>query len=134
MKRVLLLVALSVFLSAASGFAQSSDDAFFVKTIPLIKVYSHQLGYKVLYLKGGAQVAEMYLPLTWFGQTAGRAQLIWGVGSEFPYLSLFYKGDKFDHLRLYVHKDMLSATWGILQMSMADAGPLFKVEEPPLNY
>lgn len=134
MKRVLVLAILAVFLCAASGFAQSDEGAMYVKTIPLIKVYTHQLGYKVHFMKHGDQVAEMYLPLKWFGQTAGKAQVIWGQGPEYPYLSLFYKGEKFDHLRLYVSTNMQSPSWGVFQMPLAEAAKLFDVEAPPLEF
>jgi len=134
MKRVSVLVTALILLVALSGFAQSTDNSLFVKTMSLIKIYTHQLGYKVLFLKNGAEIGEMYLPLTWFGQTAGKAQLIWGLGPEYPYLSMYYKGDKFDHLRLYVSNDMMSSTWGVLQMPLSEAAALFKVDAPPLNY
>jgi hypothetical protein len=134
MKRVLVLVTLLVVLVGLTGFAQETDKPLFVKTISLLKVYTHQLGYKVLYLKRGAEIGEMYLPLSWFGQTTGKAQVIWGIGRELPYLSLYYKGDQFDHLRLYVMNSMLDSTWGVLQMSMEDAASQFKVDAPPLDF
>jgi hypothetical protein len=132
MKRAMICGAVLACAVAFSAFSQGAEKGMFVRTVSLLKVYTHQLGYKVVYLKG-TNSAEMYFPVTWFGQTAGKAQIIWGEGREFPYLSIFYVDGKFDHLRLYVRKNMMDSSWGVLG-SDPGLAEKFKVDAPPLDY
>jgi hypothetical protein len=60
-------------------------------------------------------MATAYIPLEWFSGTSGKAELIQlGTGTQWPALTVYYKGGQFDHLRLYVSKRRSHETWGIV--------------------
>lgn len=54
MKRITLLSAVLLFVSIAV-FAQDSD--IYVKSVPISKVYNHQLGFRVVYMKSNSEMA-----------------------------------------------------------------------------
>ena len=62
---------------------------------------------------GTDATAAVYIPSRWF-VPGGKAELIRGSGPSYPYLVVFYKDGVFDHLRLYVQKDIKDSSWGLL--------------------
>jgi hypothetical protein len=113
MKRIALLVVLVAFLACALA---AETSAYYPVRLDVVKVYSHAEGFRVVYRKGSADVAAVYLPARWF-VSGGKAELVRGHDPSFPYMSVFYKDGKFDHLRLYVLADQRDQTWGILSPS-----------------
>ncbi|MDP3176872.1 MAG: hypothetical protein Q8M76_03140 [Spirochaetaceae bacterium] len=124
MKRtVLVLVLLAV--AAASLAADTSD--FYPLYVDVIKVYSHADGYRVVYRRGSMDIADVYLPIALFKTTEqdgerlpSRATLVRGDGPTLPYMTVFYKEGKFDHLRLYVQKDFRDPSWAVLSPADGD--------------
>jgi hypothetical protein len=96
---------------ALGAVAETSD--FYPVRVDVVKVYAHTDGFRVLYRVGTAGVADVYLPARWF-VSGGKAELVRGEDSSFPYMTVFYKGGKFDHLRLYVLPNQSDSTWGML--------------------
>jgi len=113
MKRATTVLVLIAFV--ALGLA-AADSAFYPVRIDVIKVFSHGDGYKVVYRKGSADVGAVYIPSRWF-VPGGKAELIRAFDPSFPYMTIFYKDGKFDHLRLYVLPDQRDLTWGVLSPS-----------------
>jgi hypothetical protein len=59
MKKTALLVSAIVLFASLSAYsqAQSTDNPdMFVKTVPVVKVYTHALGYKVLFVKSNLEM------------------------------------------------------------------------------
>jgi hypothetical protein len=113
MKRATTVLVLIAFV--ALGFA-AAESAFYPVRVDVVKVFSHGDGYKVVYRKGSADVSAVFLPARWF-VPGGKAELIRANDPSFPYMSIFYKDGKFDHLRLYVLSDQRDLTWGVLAPS-----------------
>jgi hypothetical protein len=113
MKRATMALVLIAFVSL--GLA-AADSAFYPVRIDVVKVFSHGDGFKVVYRKGTADVGAVYLPVHWF-VPGGKAELVRANDPSFPYMTLFYKDGKFDHLRLYVLADQNDLTWGVLSPS-----------------
>jgi len=99
--------------------------------VDVTRVYSHSDGYRVLYRKGQTGFADVYIPVEWF-VPGGKAQLILGRGSQFPYLVVYYTSDgDFSHLKLYAMATMTDSSWATLD---GDAGDRFNVETIKLDF
>ena len=92
MKRI--LVALCILgLFACSLIADESE--FYPVRVEVLKVYSHAEGYKVVYQKGRADFAEVYIPVAWF-VPGGKADMIAANGPSYPYMVVYFKNGTFD--------------------------------------
>jgi hypothetical protein len=110
MKRATVVLVLIAFVTL--GLA-AADSAFYPVRVDVVKVFSHGDGFKVMYRKGTADVGVVYIPARWF-VPGGKAEIVRANDSSFPYMTVFYKDGKFDHLRLYVLADQKDLTWGVL--------------------
>jgi hypothetical protein len=116
MKRSAIIIALIAVVSLGLAAEASTLSAFYPVRIDVVKVFSHGDGFKVIYRKGTADVGAVYIPARWF-VPGGKAELVRASDSSFPYMTIFYKDGKFDHLRLYVLSDQKDETWGVLSPS-----------------
>ena len=128
MKRATLVIALIAFFACALA---AEASAFYPVRIDVVKVFSHADGFRVIYRKGTADVAALYLPARWF-VPGGKAELVRANDPSFPYMSIFYKNGAFDHLRLYVLSDQHDDTWGVL--APADGAGKFVSDEFKIEY
>ena len=130
---LLLAVSLPSFAQQAYSSATNPKDAYY-KTVPLLKVWMHQLGYKLQYWTSKSQVADMYIPYTWFNQGINsKADIIYGIEPGIPYITIFWVDGKFDHVKLYVHDSFNDLSWGVLSGS-ADLTSKFNVQEVPKEF
>ncbi|MCK5153412.1 MAG: hypothetical protein KAQ93_03565 [Spirochaetales bacterium] len=130
MKKLILLIAILMIISSITAFADTSE--FYVKTLPIVKVYDHTLGYRIVYMKSNFELTAIYIPKEWFRTAAEtgeppKAELVAGKDSAYPYFSVFWKGADFDHIRIYVHIDLNNPTWGDLD-PLVDITEKFNVE------
>jgi hypothetical protein len=133
MKRTVVLVALVfLVLGVFAASAQEQDPKLYVKTVSIMKILNHALGYKVLYLKSNMDVGEFYVPHTWF-KAGGKAELILGNTPAFPYFSVFYRDGKFDHIKLYANENIQHLSWGKLKRQAGDSSK-FEVETLDLEF
>ncbi len=104
---------------SGSGISAENESEVFYVNIPVEKIYPYQKGYVVLYRKGIGGLGETYIPLEWFSDPDGKADLIrLGSGKRWPYLTVFYKDGEFSHLRLYVRREMNHETWGNIPLGV----------------
>ena len=99
-------------------FAQESG--YYVKTVPISKVYLHNLGYRVVYQKGDLNFGVFYVPKKWFDlagseRTEPKAELVLANEPSIPYFSIFWKDGAFSHVRLYLHKNINDLSYGDLE-------------------
>jgi hypothetical protein len=130
-KKIFFIGFVLLFFSGLFAFAEESD--MFVKTMPITKVYTHRLGFKVLYLKNDLDFAEFYVPLEWFDSAGGKGVIVRGVDPSYPYFSIFWKAGKFHSVKLYVHKDLQHESWGSLTLS-PDISEKFDIDEPEFEF
>lgn len=110
-----LLVVLGGFLRAQSQ--TGNESSLFVKTIYVERVYPHQLGYMVTYVGSDLQLQRLYIPIEWFGNAAGKAEIVYGTDRAFPYLDIYWEDGEFSHLRLYVQRSLDHITWGAISQT-----------------
>ena len=118
MKKALYAVLLGLIISIApSLYAQSNaqeSEYYYVSTL-IEKVYTHRNGYVVNYRKGVNNMAQVYIPVEWFDDNPGKADLILeGTGPSWPRMVIFYKAGVFSHVRLFVRRDRGHPTWGVV--------------------
>ena len=134
-KHLAAITAVLLLLACSAAFAQekASQDVY-VKTIPIAKIYTHPLGYRILYFKSDLQYGEIYVPITWFSWSGqGRANVVWGQTREFPYLTIYYADGTFDHIKLYLQSNMHHISWGTMDPGL-DLSAKFNVQEPPKDF
>jgi len=136
MKRPALFAVMILFallFVATAAFAQDPEEPqVFVKTVPIMKVLAHPLGYKVLYVTSSMQVADFYVPYSWF-KAGGKAEVVFGSGSSYPYYSVFYVNGEFDHVKLYLVEKMGHVSWGSMKRTEGDSRK-FDVETLDIEY
>jgi hypothetical protein len=133
MKRTVMLVALVLLIVGVFAVsAQEQDPKLYVKTVSIMKILNHALGYKVLYLKSSMEVGEFYVPHSWF-KAGGKAELVLGDTPAFPYFSVFYRDGEFDHIKLYAHENISHLSWGRLKRQAGDSSK-FEVETLDLEF
>jgi hypothetical protein len=131
------MIACAVMLVGLPAFAQEQSsnpkDAYY-KSVPIVKIWAHQLGYKVQFFNSKSSVSTFYVPITWFDKgPLSRAEIIYGNDNSYPYFTVVWVDGKFDHIRLYVLDDYHSQTWGILETA-TDISPSFNVEDIPREF
>ena len=138
MKRTLFCAVLLglVFSIVPSLFAESFPDEsdYYYVSVPIEKIYLHRDGYVVAY-RAGKQYAQVYIPMEWFSDTAGKADVVLtGSGSTWPYMVLYYKAGEFSHLRLIVRRDRKHQTWGTVPLYVNINENFQKVDKISLEY
>ena len=140
MKRVVLLIAMVVLLAGSiPSFAQQTDTSsqypkdVYCKVVPLMKVWTHALGYVVQFFNSKQKVEDVYLPLTWFNNGINsKGEIVYGLEPSYPYMAIFWADGKFDHVTLYVIADDNSKTNGAL--ANVDLSSSFNVQEIPRDF
>ena len=130
MKKLILFIAILMIVTSLAVFAETSE--FYVKTLPIVKIYDHNLGYRIVYMKSDFELTAIYIPKEWFRAVAEtgeppKAELVAGRDSSYPYFSVFWKGAEFDHVRLYLQSNLNDPSWGDLD-PLKDISEKFKIE------
>ena len=140
MKKAVLLVVLAVFILGGSLFAQQNSNAFheseyYYFNVPIEKIYTHRLGFIVIYRRGSHQFTRTFLPEEWFTDTAGKGEMIrLGPGSEWPSMTVYHKNGEFSHVRLRVRRHRSHESWGVVPLT-ANIDEYFKgIEEIKLEF
>jgi hypothetical protein len=137
MKKAVILFAVGfILLASLPAFSQAQNypkDAY-LKSVPILKVWVHPLGYMVQFFNSKSQVSELYVPLSWFNKgSLSKADLIYGNEKGFPYFTIYWVDGAFDHIALYVLPDFRSLTWGVLSTA-EDFTDKFNVQDVPKEF
>jgi hypothetical protein len=143
MKKALCAAVVGLFLAASLPlFAQATTTTTtstnpkeaYNKVVPLLKVWMHPLGYVLQFYTSKSQVAEIYVPLTWFNKgIESKADIVYGNERSYPYASIFWVDGKFDHIKIYALDYYNSPTWGVME-TVTDRSAKFNVEEVPKEF
>ena len=138
MKKALCAVVLGLIIGAApSLFAQDreQESEFYYTTVPIEKIYSHRNGFVIAYRKFSNQVATLYIPMDWFSDPNGKADMVvTGSGTLWPQMTIYYKSGEFSHVRLTVRRDRNHPTWGAVPLYVNIDEHFQGVEELHLEY
>ena len=99
--------------------------------LDVVRVFSHTDGYKVVYRKGALDTADLYVPMTWF-VPGGKAEIIKGNDTSYPYMIVYFRDGKFDHLKMYVLSNYKDPMWG--QLAQDEGKGKFDVQDVKLQF
>jgi len=119
LKKITLLTVLLIF-AATVLYADTTESDLYYKTKPIAKIYVTNYGYRIVYQMSDLKMAEFYVPMAWFNPSVGKAILISGNDTAYPYFSIFWKNNKFDYIKIYVRSNMDDPSWGV---SSSNADP-----------
>ncbi len=122
----------AVFGASAQTDSSGKSDIFY-KLVNIQKVYTHALGYKVVFLKSNYEMGSVYIPSRWFGKADGKGVLVYETPGQPSYFSIFWLNGKFDHIVVHVPNNPSNSIWGVLD-STKDFSAQFNVEEPKLEF
>jgi hypothetical protein len=144
MKKISLIQMVTLFVagfSAAPVFSQDAAAAdpvgkseFYVLQVPIEKIYASPKGYLVEYRRNGLEKNSVILPRTWFVRTPETTSALKGEmvkisnGKYSPYLAIYYKDGKTDHVKLFVREEN-HKTWGERLPSSANFDDVDNIEE-----
>jgi hypothetical protein len=127
MKRTLFFFLLiTLVLNCVLLSAQPKD--LFVKSVPIIKILSHRLGYKVYYQKLNLNLGFFYVPGQWFAPEVKKATIIWGNEYEYPYFTLVWEKGEIVFIKLFLKENMNHVTWGMLRARDDQVREFFDIE------
>jgi hypothetical protein len=134
MKKALFALLVAVLLGCSVMiFAQQPKDVY-VKSVPIVKILSHRLGYKVYYLKQNMDLASFYAPVQWFVGTAGKGKIIWGRKPEYPYFTIVWENGEFLYIKLFLFENYDHDSWGTLKAADSQVREVFDVDAPKLEF
>jgi hypothetical protein len=117
------LALVTLFLALTGGLYaeyQIAGKDVFPVTRPIVKVYAHRLGYKIIFQRENTDFGVFYVPMAWFGQAGGKGEIVWGVNPAYPAFTAFYVDGAFSHIRLYLITNPSDATWSVLAATEAE--------------
>ena len=126
-----------IFGIVPSLFAQQSaeETEYYYVTTPIEKIYIHRDGYVINYLKGVGKMAQTYIPIEWFTEPDGKADMVlMGSGTTWPRMTIYYKSGAFSHVRVFVRRDRGHETWGVVPLYVNMEDHFRNVEEIYLEY
>lgn len=134
MKKTLIVLLVAVLLCCGiTVFAQQQKDVY-VKSVPIIKILSHSLGYKIYYLQQDMDFASFYAPVDWFLATSGKGKIVWGRKPEYPYFTIVWENGEFLYIKLYLFENLDHDSWGVLKAANSQVRDLFDIEAPDLEF
>ena len=118
-----------LLLSSTLLWAQDDENKtkMFVKTVPIVRIYQHELGYKIIYYKVGLDAGEFYIPYSWFNMAGGKANIVWGNDIAYPFFSIYWDDGKFDHINFFLMENTDHSSWGYSRASFKDWEENFNV-------
>jgi len=120
---VLLFLALAIIGQGDFLFAQNfsayTESEYYYYNFTIEKIYSHRLGYVVVYRKASNKLVQTYMPIDWFNSIGGKGEIVYlGSGSEWPSMIVYYQNGVFSHVRLRIRKDRGHPSWGIIPFNV----------------
>ena len=138
MKKIILLVVLVVLIQGLSLSASESkykESDYYYFNIPIEKIYSHRLGYIIIYRKGVNQMARTYLPIEWFTDAAGKGEILTiGPGKEWPSMTVYYNQGEFSHVRLRLRRAGAHESWGLFPLNVNIDAAFKDIEEVKIEF
>ena len=127
MKKSVCFLLIFLFCAATLSGQSTSDSNIFVKSVGIVKILTHELGYIILYEKQKSSIGELYIPYTWFNKSGGTGELVWGKDTSFPFFSVYWVDGKFDHIKLYLQENPDHPSWGRSTKPVSDLKDKFNI-------
>jgi hypothetical protein len=138
--RISLFLALAVFsqgdfLSAQVSTSRFKESSYYYFSYTIEKIYTHRLGFIVLYRKASNKLVYTYMPQEWFNTIGGKGEIIYlGSGPEWPSMAVYYKDGEFSHVRLRLRRVRTHETWGVVPFNVNVDERFKDLEEVKLEF
>ena len=100
--------------STVSAQEIENESELYPKTQWIYRVYAHNLGYRVDYIKDSFTLGSIWIPNEWVSGANSIGKVVYGEGETYPYISFFFKEGKLDHFRIYLIENQAHPSWGLL--------------------
>lgn len=126
---------LALLLTVSFGlFAEVKESELYYVRVRVVRAFTHQKGYYVIYSTPNMGLAEAFIPYSWFKPGDKRAVLTNTTDRIDPYLSLYTKNGEFDHIKVALPlTSPKSSVWGWLR-TPAEYDSKFDVETIEFQY
>jgi len=120
---IILFLALAVFSQgdflSAQTTSQWKESEYYYLNYTIEKIYTHRLGYIVVYRRASNKLERVYIPHEWFTTIGGKGEIVYlGSGPEWPSMIVYYKNGEFSHVRLRLRKYGLHRTWDVVPFNV----------------
>jgi hypothetical protein len=137
-KKIIVFVVLAAmcqgtFLFAQRAFTHESDFYYF--NVSIERIYTHRLGFIVVYRTNSNNTARAFLPNEWFATVGNKGSIAYlASGTEWPSMTVYYKNGEFSHVLLRVRANRAHQTWGMIPLN-ANIDEFFQgIEEVRLEF
>ena len=115
------VIILSIIILATITYTSfSAESEYYVKSVPIYKIYHHNKGFIVLYQKQDLKPHRIFLPYKWFqvpdkSSADWKAEVIYGRNTEYPYMNIYWNKTGFSHVRIFLRENKGDPSYGLLQ-------------------
>lgn len=141
MKKIIPALLLAALCQGAFLFAQDAapkfkdESSFYYFNFPIEKIYSHRLGYMVVYRRGANLQARTFIPLEWFNKIGAQGEVVTlSHGKEWPSMTVYYKDGVFSHVRLRLREERAHESWGLIPLNVNYDEYFQNIEEVKLEF
>lgn len=123
-----------LFVLSFALYAEVGESDLYYVNVKVVRAFMHNKGYYVIYKTSMKDMAEVFIPYSWFKPGDNRAKLKNASGRIDPYLSLYSKNGQFHHINVVLPIENPSdLVWGTLR-SPKDYDDKFNVETVEFKY
>lgn len=140
MKKWIVILSLVILATVTySAWTESVESEYYVKTVPIFKIYHHNQGFRVVYETQDLKLKDTFIPYAWFKNPQNptaehwKAEVVYGDRGEYPYFNVYWKNGKFSHIRLFLWNSKHHLSWGTLK-DPNRYNDKFDIEEPVFDF
>lgn len=111
MKRIITFAVVISGLCSLSAQNFENESEYYAKTVPIARIYTHEEGYRIDYMREDNRLDTFLAPLEWFYGSQRKGVIAFGEGRAYPYASFFFKDGDLDHFRLYLVESLAHESW-----------------------
>jgi hypothetical protein len=134
-------IILSIIILATVTYGSfGAESEYYVRSVPIYKVYHHNDGFIILYEMQNSRVHRIFVPYKWFqvpptkdAESVWRAEVFYGNTIEFPYMNIYWDRNGFSHVRLFLRQNKQHPSWGFLQNPNQFDGN-FDIDKPDFKF
>ena len=139
MKKIFLFVVLAVLSQGMFLFAQdttfNNESEFYYFNVAIEKIFTHSLGYMIIYQTNSNRMVRTFLPMEWFSTIGGRGAMVYmPSGREWPSMTVYYKNGEFSHVLVRVRSNRAHSTWGMVPLNTDMREHFHGIEEVRLEF
>jgi len=140
LKKWVVLLSLIILATVTyTAWSESVESEYYVKTVPIFKIYHHNEGFRVVYETQSLELKDTFIPYSWFKnpqlpeEGSWKAEVVYGDVPDYPYFNVYWKNGQFSHIRLFLRNKRTHPSWGTLK-DPNRYDDSFNIEAPVLEF